>query len=456
MKGLPPKFYALMKFQEAEILSKIESYIDSEFDILMNRQIFEYFSKKSSKLLHYNKSHEIISSISPQTIILNKNAEPIDSDLLEHLSSILKRDCFSINDIYHIDSNFYFSPADIERMSEDLYRSKEFIDFMNDNKIQLNYGADLMTLLHHISNDEQSKNMIDRLVNRATVNYKLSVLEALSDAIFNNDLKFFLSEAYSVSRLYTPIDLDTHLTQDIPELPYSGEITELKRAYGLKRRIEDINKMELDITEFLFITKYDYFSVQINETYSSVSGDGLYIKTTSHKEGDMIEIFGSELCLTQGELTLLEIEHYADTGLKVTSDFKVNETKLREVIGSNNIEGIKCYQHTKMVMDYHTMHKNAWTNTKHFRITTFKPSFKGLKQRRRTYDDENVTLMFYRRWKSGETVRTLPSNILKLIERRKSKEVESQRDDKRKRAYFLLIPVAMLATAIASTLIHFG
>lgn len=441
-------FYQLVKLQEAEIIIKIESYIDSDFDIFMNRQLFDYFSKKSQKLKHYKKTHEIRGVSLGEKIVPNLRSPNIDKTILKELKGILDREVSSYSEIFFIEpyNGFGITPDyDLRRMSESTYRASEFIDYLTDNRIKHGIGADLATFLYQVSNYEQSRNMVARLVKRAMHNYKMLALRTMADSIFDNKMQFFFKEIYSLLRLYTPSDFDRHLCQDMPVIPYTTEVKELKRAYGWRRIVKNKNDIELEYSEYLFVTTNDYFTVKINETYSSASGNCFYITTKTHKENETISIFDKQICLNGGELTLLEMEHYADSGLLATSEFTINESIISEAIVHGSPETLYGVAYYKMLQNYYSYHKGSWLPTKYLVQTYFKPSYEGLKNIKRTWDNENTVMYLYKNLKNGENTRELPKNIEKLIEKRNSKRVTEKSYRSKITLMLLAIPLIMLA-----------
>lgn len=381
MNRVPEKFYELLQEWESEVISKVELYIDENYHIYMNPETLSYLSNKSFKLASYHNVHKFIRDKYGTTTIeqnekTHKASELFQEKLLERLNDSYKNEAG--HNIYYDCNQRHISLLSITNPSEP---SDKLCDFLNKNTIPTSYGSDLNLYLHAIYKSEPCNNILERIAKRVVHNYLYSIIETINLAIEYCQMEFMLKELYRATRIYTARDFDKHLTLDIPELPYTKEIPELKGVYYILG-----NHAYYDY-EYLFVTDTDYFSVK-SFSYNALHTSNTYIQTKTYKQNTTVEVFGTETFLSTSGLQLLEMQLYDVSKLKYTDNFNLDEERFFFAM-NNPLFKNHMFSPTppfKMLMDYYSMHKNAWISTIHEPRTTFRPSTLGIKYSNEKYE----------------------------------------------------------------------
>jgi hypothetical protein len=463
MKGIPEKYHnSLLEIENSLIWhierSIIEGRIEREYDdendnqtpkkIFLNERIHKHLGSKS-KLIQKEAISYSLSNAGLFFALLSfrKDSKIKDADNLEAMKALM---------------NSKANPKHNE-----IYKYCDYMEVGQLNTMNLLFTHEYTSYLAAITNTESCRNPLAKITKSVVNNYAVNVIKLINEAIICNDLNFLLFEIYNMTVKYDADDFDAHLSDDIPEIPYSRNRNDLLGAYICLPK----NDHEDEIIEYLFVTENRYHHVKLTNYYTSKK-DGTSeityhhnpnVKTKSYRHGQSIRIFGSETLLTPDGLTLLEMEHYDLTNLTFISDFAVDETKLKHEISYQRIGYTDNRRLSKMLMDYYTLHKGAWITEinqigNYRRRTTFTPSPDNLATTSIVKECKTPDLSLVRKywhWKNGgQQIGSIPNSLHTIIMRKAVKEVERVESDLRfERNFFLGFKIT--AAVIGTLLLYF-
>ncbi len=369
MKGIPLQFFNTLKRKEESITYAIEQEIargmttDTPSKVFLNERLYNQFSKHSALIKNEAISYSLDNSGLFYALLKFRKENNIkDADNLEYIRILMRNQANPNNSAIYIYKDYY--------ENETLYKFDD--DFCFDS---------FEPYLCAITYTDSCRNSLAKISKMVVHDYAVNVIKHINEAVICHDLTFLLYEIYNLNIHYGPDEFDSHLTYDIPEIPYSRYRNDLKGAYICLPE----NSREEETIEYLFITEDRYHHVKLTNYYESQYEDlnGIIkhirypvtsLKTKSYKYGKTIRLFGSETLLTPDGLTVLEMEHFGSTNLKFISDFSVDEDKLKQQITNQHIGYADNNRLAKMLIDYYTVHRGAWITSLHEVRTTYKAS----------------------------------------------------------------------------------
>jgi hypothetical protein len=418
MKGVPPKYYKLLLKQEKEIINRIESIIQERGYLIFSQPALSYFLNKIPSLAAYQRI-TTYSFAFGEAKIHSEHSE-ISEPYKQKLKKRIEQDDSDTYDIYYIDDDFSIPLS----LTYNGFRYQtELMEFLDDNAIDHEYGGNLSFLLGSISRLEQTKNLPRRLAKQVAINHKASALDAINKAIEYSQLGFFLREAYALAKMPEETS-DIYLLQDYPEIPYSTQPSNIKRAFCC---ISEDGNLKHSY-EYLFECENEYLKMDFSEDYYAHSGWTNIISTRNHKNGSVIQAFGTELLLTSDGLTLLEMTRYGDSNLKVVHNFEVDEAQLIRAINDSEINGCTSSNVGTKLLHYYQLHKKAWVVSKFRRATTFTQQSNGLRAYKAIKTPlVNTVVHQYKQWNADRSMSVYnlnpdtPQNLRTLMMRHRVK-----------------------------------
>jgi hypothetical protein len=437
MKGIPKQFYYSLNQQEDSLIWQIEHTIiagrlnnePDSFDtkhtplkVFLNERLHKQLSKKSNIIRNETISYSLGNAgLFHALLTFRKHNHVENAENLEAIKKLM---------------NNTANPNNCE-----IWVYKDYLEEGSLTKVSENYLNSYEPFCCAITYTESSRNQLAKISKMVVHEYATNVTKSINEAIICHDLTFLLYEIYNLTVHYEAEDFDSHLTDDIPELPYSNYRNDLLGAYICLPE----NGREDEVVEYLFITENQYHHVKLTNYYNSQYEDSNGIinkvrypynslKTKSYKRGKSIQIFGSDTLLTPDGLTVLEMEHFGSSNLKFITDFTVDEEKLQRQLTNDGIGYADNTRLAKMLIDYYTIHKGSWITSKQQRRTTYTPTLIDLDYKFDFKSNETpVTLVNqYWLWKNGaQLLGQIPDSLKKIIMRKALQDVEILEHNKR-------------------------
>lgn len=419
--------------------------MNHEEDIFMSRNSFEYLKRRLKIIGRYRKLHIINCHLpySEFSLEVNPRSDGVNADTIKSLESIVKKYGYELDFVEDMYGIYHLSRQDSELYSiEDMpyeYYGDEIKNLASKHNINLQTLESLTPYLTSICNYESTHNFTKRLATRAMNNYKTEALTTIEYLIFERNILTMLKEVYLLTCRYTEHDIDNHLTTDIPLIPYVESVSELKKAYVMKRKTEEYKAtyrhgIEFSdhiinhTVEFLFVTNDSYFVVKHTNLLHNYLDKPGYITTRKHANGITINLFDTDVLLTEDGLTLLEMIHYDNSGFKCCIDFTVDIGRVTDEI--KELDELND-DYSDALSQYLALLKGAWIPSARKIRSTFKPSFEGMKLIAFPPPLTNRTIETYKTWKDEFELNETPPLLMKFIARKQAKAIDLAQKKKR-------------------------